>query len=296
MTSDELLTAVRDSATLPTWDEGADARLLRLLNREQGLWLTKLLTSCREEYRTTTLDITVVDGQLRYDIPTRAIASGIKMLQSVNNSDIWLLTELRPSDIPWLYQQWVSPARQFYLERNQIVFYSQPPTGTLRVFYPMRLGTLVLVASARTISAKASTTFTLSSTIASGTYDFIDANPQFDTLAQDQAVTVSSTTGTISAGVPSRVVNGCYMAAAGTTPVCQAPLELHSLLALRVAYVTLQAKGDPQAPALLDQLKSSTDAAMALLEPRPSKPRSIINYNGPGWSAGRGYGWRGSGL
>ncbi len=298
MTSAELIVAVRDSATLPSFDEGSDARLLRMLNREQGLWLAKLLTATREEYRTTQLDITVVDGQLRYDIPTRAIASGLKMIQARDTGgSIWLMTELRPSDIPWLLQQWVSPCRQFYLERNQIVFYAQPPSGVITVFYPLRMNDLVASAGACTVATLASpTTITLTNPPASGTYDFIQSSPQYDTLAMDAAVSVSGSTGTIAAGVPSRVIAGCYMSLAGTTPVCQAPQELHSLLALRVAYVTLMAKGDPQAPALRDQLKESTDAVRALLEPRPSKPRSVINYNGPGWNMGRGFGWRGSGY
>lgn len=292
--TDDLLIAIRDYVQFPDFDEGSDARLTRLLNREQSGYIQQILQSTAENYRTTQASITVVTGQLAYDIPTRAIASGLKMVQAYDSGGLqWMCTELRPEDIQWWRQQWVSPCQQFYLYRNQIVFYAQPPAGTLTVTYPMRLSEMVAAAACGVVATKPTpTTFTFTGTLATGSVDFIQSAPQFDTLAMDQTCTVVSTTGTIAAGVPARAAIGCYVAAAGTTPVCQAPLEMHSLLALRVAYVSLQAKGDPQAPALEKQLSGMKADVMKLLEPRPSKPRSIISFTGPGWSRGY-YGTRG---
>ncbi len=292
----DLLTAVRDFYTLPTYDEGSDARLLRVLNREQLGYLQKKLIAARAEYRDATYAITVVSGQLAYDIPTRAIASGLTMIQAVDVSgNQWLMVEVRPTDAPnRLGPVWVAPGRQFYLQRNQIIFYSAPPAGTILVRYPMRLAQLVPDGSFATVaSITNSTQVVFTGTLATGQTDVIAAVPQFDTLAMDKAVTVSSTTATFTAGVPDRLAVGSYLCAADTSPVCQAPLELHPLLCCRASYVTLKSKGDPFAKDAKEQLDEMAADAAALLAPRPGKPRSDVNYAGPGWRNGWASGWRG---
>ena len=300
-TSTQLLADAREYAMLPTYDEGASARMLRRFNTEQLTYLTKQLQKVREDYRTATLDITLVASRLTYPIPTRAIAAGLQMLQVVDSAGTsWGLWELRPRDWP-AGGTWVSPCRRFYLQGNFITFYAAPPTGTLRVSYPLRLSELVLptdTANVRTISTINTGTkvLTLSGTFtnAAGLCDLVRATPHFDILGMDSSFTGTGTsTLTFAATLPTGLAVGDYVCIPGKSPVCQAPLELHSLLAQHVAYVTLQAKGDPKA-ATLEKLRDDTaSSVLTLLAPRPERPRSIQNYSAPGWHRWAGGVYRG---
>ncbi len=212
----------------------------------------------------------------------------------------WLLTELRPRDWTWP-GIWVAPGRQFYLERNTLVFYSAPPAGSLLLRYPLRLSELVLptdTANVRTISTinTGTKTLTLSGTFtnAAGLCDFVQARPQFDLLSMDAAFSGSGTSTLIfTADLPDGLAVGDYVCTPKKSPVCLAPLELHEVLAQHVAWVTLVAKGDPKAQALSDLRDDTKKRVLGLLEPRPSKPRSVINRNAPGWNRFGSYGWRG---
>lgn len=290
----DLIQSVRDYYTLPSFDEGSDDRILRTLNREQLGYIQTLLLGASSEYRDDVYSIDVTPNQLAYDIPTRAVASGILYVQATDSGgNKWLTVEVRPSDMPYIVAPlWVAPGGQFYLRRNQIIFYASPPTGTVDITYPMRLSQLVPLGGFGTVGAiTGPNTVTFTGSLATGKTDVIDSVPQFDTLAMDQDVTVSGSVATFTHGVPSRLKAGSYLSAADTSPVCQAPLELHPLLCCRTSWSILMAKGDPLAKAAADQqLAEMANDIKSLLEPRPGKPRSNINYSGPGWRRG----WYGS--
>lgn len=294
----------RDVGFLPTFDEGADARLLSLLNRAQLSYLQGVLESADSSFRYAKTTIAVVGGQLEYEIPARAIASGVEMVEAVDASgNTWLMTELRPRSWAWP-GIWVAPGRQFYLEGNRIVFYAQPPAGSIRLRYPLRLSELVLptdTANVRTISTidTATKTLTLSGnfTNASGICDLVQANPQFDLLAMDSSFTGSGTSTLVFTGaLPTGLAVGDYVCTPKKSPVCLAPLEMHQLLAMHVAWETLTAKGDPKAQALMALRDDEKKRVLLLLAPRPAKTRAIVNRNGPGWNKWSGYGWRGGSL
>lgn len=303
-TSSGLIELARDYAFLPDFDEGDDTRLLRLLNRGQLSYLQGILESADSSFRYAQLTIPVVSGQLEYSIPARAIASGIEMIEAVDSGgNTWLMTELRPRDWTWP-GVWVAPGRQFYLQRNTIVFYAAPPAGSLLLRYPLRLSELVLptdTANVRLVSTINTTTKTLTLsgnfTNASGICDLVQANPQFDLLAMDASFSGSGTSTLVfSDDLPDGLAVGDYVCTPKTSPVCLAPLEMHELLAIHVAYQTLAAKGDPKAQATEALRDDSKKRVQALLEPRPSKPRAIKNLNAPGWGRWGAYGWRGGSL
>lgn len=294
----------RDYSYLPTYDEGDDTRLLRLLNRGQFDYLTGVLDSADASFRYAQISIPVVSGQLEYAIPERAIASGIEMVEAVDTGgNTWLLTELRPRDWTWP-GIWVAPGRQFYLQRNTIVFYAQPPAGSLLLRYPLRLSELVLptdTTNVRTISTinTGTKTLTLSGnfTNAAGECDLVQANPQFDLLGMDATFTGSGTSTLVfTDDLPDGLAVGDYVCTPKKAPVCLAPLEMHALLAQHIAWQILVAKGDPRAQATAELRDDTKKRVMMLLEPRPSKPRAIKNLNAPGWGRWGAYGWRGGSL
>ncbi len=301
-TADGLITLARDFGFLPTFDEGDDTRLLRLLNRSQLSYLAGIIEAADASYRYATYQTPVISGQLTYVIPPRAIANGIEMIEGLDSSgNAWLLTELRPRD--WTGAIWVAPGRQFYLERSSIVFYAEPPAGTLLVRYPLRMSELVLstdTSAFRTISTlnTSTDTVTLSGTYtnAAGVCDLIQATPPFEMLDMDSPFTGSGTSTLVfTDGLPVGLAVGDYVCQPKKSPVCLAPLEMHELLAMHVAWMTLTAKGDTKAQALESLRDDTKKRVMTLLAPRPAKPRAIKNFSAPGW---RGYagGWRGGSL
>jgi len=296
-----LIEKVRRYAFLPDYDEGSDERLLALLNDAQLDYLQPLLESTREEFRTMNLEFPVLPDTLEYELPARSIAAGMMMLEAVDQQgNVWLMVELRPQDWPpvGLIQY---PNGPFYVERNVIKFYVQPPQGTLRIRFPVRLSELVLTASASTYRTISTINFNTDTVTLSGAFtnsdglcDLVASRPLFSVYAMDATFTGSGTSTLVFPdGLPADLAVGDYVCQPDTSPVCVAPLECHSLLAQYVAWVTLQAKGDSKAEALLQVTEQTKRRVLSLLEPRPSKPRPVINYAAPGFLRWTGYGTRG---
>lgn len=287
---DNLLTAIRDDAELsPNAESTQSTALLRALNREQRLFLTTLLEKCKQQHKQSTLDVSADGSTTRFNIPTRAVAAGIKMVEGIGSTGIrWMLHEL-PDDE---YARGWPRNGDFYFEGNQIVFYKAPQSGTLRFTYSRRLSELVLLASVAPITAISGGTITATAPsgypTASTAYDFVKATPHFDILAMDKSATRSGNTFTFTADdVPSSLAVGDHVCLAGQTTVCQAPLELHDVLALRVALTYSAGKNDSVADRIRGLLKEAQDNAAALLNPRSTTEAVLINPNSPGWQRGR---------
>jgi len=289
---DDLLEAARDSVMLaPAEESGQAAKLLAMMNREQRTYLTRLLLSARESYQVATTDLTLVAGTTRYALPSRAVAGGIKQVEEVDasgNLSLWhpfpeeRQTERRTS----------GGAGDYYLEGNTLVLYEDPlAAGTLRITYFRRMNKLVLEESAGKVASfnAGAKTITLTSAPSawsgSQAYDIIQGTPHFSHRTVDATASISGTTLTFTAALPTDLAAGDYVALAGETPICQAPLELHDVLVARTAYAWLRAKGDPKAgdfKTVLDELRHD---ALSLISPRvQGSPKVLINFNAPGWN------------
>ena len=113
--------------------------------------------------------------------------------------------------------------------------------------------------------------------------DLVQANPHFDTLAIDQVITSVTTTAIIfSSTLPTRLAVGDWVSLQGQSPVIQLPLELHPLLAQRVANQCL--KNSPHSEAYkngLNEVLALEKQAMHLLTPRIEKEgKKIVNRSG----------------
>jgi hypothetical protein len=301
--ADDLITAVRDTGMLPSNETSANAaKLLTMMNREQRTYLTKLLLSVREQYLLATLTITIVNGQLTYALPRRAVASGVKQVEAIDSSGNGVLLTPWPDERQDERLLYGGPGK-YYLSGNNLVLMQFAPgtIGSLKVTYYRRLADLVLQTSAGVISAinTGAKTVTVTSVpsgwgTAAALYDFTQALPQYDVLDFDKSATRASSVLTFSDALPSSptaLAVGDFVTLAQTSCVCQAPLELHDVLVMRTAYAWLRAKGDPKAAVALEACKELQDVAINLLQPRieaPNKP--LVNFNAPGWSRFRG--WR----
>ena len=294
MTTDELIQAVREYANVGTAAEDSqDDQLLRRLNTEQTLYLTTILQKSKGQHRQATLDWTTSSTVLRYDIPTRAIAAGIKMAQGVDASgQSWMLYDF-PDEDNARYGRFFVNNGQFYIEGNQLVFYAAPPAGTLRITYSRRMNTLVKLASVGIITNINTGTgvVAISPTpagfgTAAANYDFVRASPHFDILAMDKSATRSSGNMTFAvADLPTGLAVGDYVCLAGQSAVSQAPLEAHPLLAIRCAYVWSRAKNDPAAMGLKEEMDTMAGMVATLLEPRIEQESPLVNRYAPGFNA-----------
>jgi hypothetical protein len=92
---------------------------------------------------------------------------------------------------------------------------------------------------------------------------------------------------TFTNALPDGLVVGDYVALAGQTPICQAPLELHDILAFRACVKHLTSRGDPKLAGMIEDLKAMRDDALSLLQPRvQGSAKVLINPNAPGWNRG----------
>lgn len=294
-TADELLTAVRDSGLLPSSEESAQStKLLALMNREQRLYLAQLLLSARESYQVTSVDTSVALGATRVRLPSKAIGAAIKRVEKVqSNGDLALLTPFN-DDRKDERGQFSGPG-DYYLEGNHLVFFEAlAAAATLRITYFRRMNTLVLAESAGRVASfnSGAKTVTLTSvpTGWSGTqsYDVIQGSPHFDTLAASESASLAGSVLTFTNALPSELAVGDYVALAGETPICQAPLELHDVLVARTTYMWVKAKGDPKVSVAKEALDEVRALALSLIQPRvTSSAKPLINFNAPGWNRTR---------
>lgn len=301
-TADNLVSKMRRAGKLPPHDPLANAaNLLEKLNDEQRLYLTKLVQSTREQFRQAYLDIVTTSGLKRYPLPSRAVAAGIVQLAKLNTDGSRYPFTVFP-DFRVNETNYPTPG-DYYLEGNELVLYVDPAAATLRVTYERRLSELVLVASARAITAintgsnqitiaAAPSTFTGKTTM-----DLVKGTPHFDTYGIDLACTSigsSATTVTFTNTLPTSLAVGDYVCLPGETPVCNAPWELHDVLVHKAAYTWLLERGDARANSLAKVLwgedgESGMEAeAMSLLTPRvETNSKPLINQYTPGWWRGR---------
>lgn len=299
---DTLVTQMRRAGKLPAHDQaGTAAALLEKLNAEQRLYLTRLLQSTREQYRQATYDIATTAGLKRYAIPTRAVAAGLVQVAKINGDNSRTpLNFFADSRV----EEGANPtAGDCYLEGNELVLFADPGSATLRVTYNRRLSELVLLASARAITAIDTGTKTITIAASPSTFDnrttmdLVKGTPHFDTYGIDLAcssIGSSATSVVFTATLPTSLAVGDYVTLPGETPVCNAPWELHDVLVHKAAYAWLAERGDPRAGGLAKLLwgedgQGGMEAeAMSLLTPRvATNSKPLINFNAPGWSRTR---------
>lgn len=300
-----LIQAVQDEGLLPAADPGsATNRLLGFLNREQRVYLAQLLLSAREDYQADHIDLVLQPGQTSFQIPSRAIASGIKMVEVISQG----ATSIPIHPIKKEMQYWyvVSGINGgYYLEGNNLILIqpgggvSQTTSATLRITFFRRFNKMVLenavgwlasVDGTFTIATLDNSTYQTPSNFSStAKYDFVQGTPPFDALAWDLVpVSVVGNVFTFAAGaIPSAISTGDFLCLARQTPICQAPLEFHDVLVARALYCYLLAVGDPKATAAKANLDELRQAALSLVAPRVQAHSEILlNYNAPGWQRG----------
>jgi len=292
-TFEDLLEKIKRKGAVPTSGSGstATAGFLSSVNDCISDHILPLIVRLRENYFSYDDDRTV-NSSGEYAISTRAAGGKIQ--------NVALIEGTNRLDLPWISEEEMtdtdeSPVNKpgAYIKGNSV--FIKPATShgytTLRISIIREHSTVIESSDAAQITAINTGTKTLTfaaSTIpttwtTSNTFDLIQANPQFDTLAIDQAVSsVTSTTIVFSSTLPTRLAVGDWVALAGETPIIQIPRVLHSLLAQRCANEFL--KNSPHTKAYeagVEAAEKVEKKVVALLSPRIEKEgKSIKNRTG----------------
>lgn len=291
-TTTDLIESVKKRGGVPTSQSTFETDdFLRFGNEELQMGVVPFLMAIREEYFVTYTDTAVVNSQGAYDIPSRAIGGKLREIIYVGSGNQQMsLARIQVDEIPSIDNTInTGTPNYFYFQGNKLHVLPTPNSGsgTLRLYYFLRPNNLVPVnEAARIVSIDTGTNSIvvneLPTTMTTGTVcDFVQALPPFETLEQDTTITnVASTTITF-ASLPDGLAAGDYLCLQKESPVPQIPVELHSMLAQRMAIKCLESLGNREqmnyAQAKLDKMEVELRGLMA--NRVEGEPQKISNSN-----------------
>lgn len=282
---------------LPATSEAlADSDLLAMATEELQTYIMEVLTSAREEYRVFYTDVSVTAGTAQYIIPERASGDKVRDVLYLSGTSYVPLPRVEPERVET--SSTTGSVGGYYFEDNTLVLVPTPSqAGTLRVKYLRRPSKLVATSAVATVQSIdgtrriITTVASIPSTFTTGIrVDAVDNNPGFRTHSIDLLTTASTsgTTITVTTDIPTSVAAGDLICLAGESSIAQCPVELHPLLAQRTAVKALEALGDPKMARADEVCERMRRDAVGLLTPRSDgSARTLVNYNGPGWTGTR---------
>lgn len=273
----ELLADVRERGSIGSDDlRFTDAKLLTAATKELREGVAPLLHAARSEHGVYAYSTSVAASTSTVRIPPRALGGGgLREVrwQSASATRSTPLVEVS-ADRAHEWEEATGTPSNYYVRNASVVLLPTPDAaGTLHMPYYSRPNTLVATSSAWQVTAIAGEEMTLSAASCPATVDVVRGTPGFETLASDTAVTtvsasVRSFTSTTAAAVG--VAVGDWLCTAGESPVVQAPLELHGLLAARTVRRVLKAAGDVRWQDYEADVAELTALAQQWLSPRNS--------------------------
>jgi hypothetical protein len=305
LTSSELIKSIKRRAMIPS-DQNTftDDDFLEMLNEEMQYFGVPHLLRTHEEYLLVSEDI-ALDGKTKYEIPYRALGNKLREISLVTNvssvsddssgEQIFELSRISVEDLPD-YNNYTSSrySQAFYIENNKICLLGEvPEEGTiLRMHYYLRPNAFVLEKYAGRIQNIDTTTgiITLESFpdafSSSPDMDFVKFQSPNIILGYDiNPLSVDSNTRTVTftpSDLPSNLQVGDYLNVAQETVVPQLPVELHAILAQRVAVASLEALGDQEGLASAQRrLEMMEQSSNDIIDNRvEGAPEKITNRHG----------------
>lgn len=260
MTSDTLLTNLKDRAAIPPAQVAlTDTKLLNMATEELQAYICPLMDELNEEFFTTSVDTAIVANQAAYDMPARAASGALRVLKYVDSNGVEARSPIPRIELPDIgrYASLSSNVPLgYYFTATQVTIVPTPSiaSGSLRMFYSRRPGSLVTGAGTAVCTVSSSTDTVLTCATVNATnfavgalVDIIAASHPYKMRVMDGAITASNaTTITIGSGglTAAGVVAGDYVTLAQTSYVPQIPLEWHSLLELRTVMRVFAVLGD----------------------------------------------------
>lgn len=284
LSSNTLIDSVKRRAMLPqTNSTFSEADFLAFAIEELDMALIPYVMTSHEDYFLYTETVPLVEGQNRYEIPYRAVGNKLRELAFEDNSgNVLEMTRITVEDVPF-YQGFGSGSgimKVFYLENNEVVLFPQVNfngQGSLRFSYYIRPNQLVAENRIMNITAVdfINNTVTVDAipphiTVASLLDQIAIKNPNKCYAIDTQPISIDTTNNVITFNpgtISTKLKAGDMIAAAEECKIPQIPLDLHSMLAQRVACRCLEALGDGQ----------GLQAANAKLSEMETKGMSLVD-------------------
>ena len=290
-TADDLIASAKRRGAIPTAQVTWQTQdFLSVADEEILGYCVPLINRMREEYYLVQEDFQIpgtppADGTF-FRIPDRALAGTTRDIVVLDTSGIFMdLPRLTVDDLTmssWGY--YVQGGLIAYINRSN---FNSPVT--LRMTYFLRPSSLALKANVAKVKAfnPALQTVQLDQ-IPAGyvpsnlSWDVIRAGPNYEMLTWDEPGVLAGDTITFSGTLPMELAIGDWVTLPGVTPVPQLPVEMHPLLAQRLAVKFLEAQGESEqlqaAAAVAARMEKDVET---LLSPRMAgEPRKIIPRDG----------------
>lgn len=292
--SESLIRSIKRRAMLPD-DENTftDSDYLEMINEEIELNMMHDLLTVHEEYLVYYDDISTEDGSTEYAIPYRSIGNKLRGAQIIDSAgNVYDLARISYEDL-MDYNININNDFVFYVENDKLKFPGVIPfnNASLRLYYYLRPNLMVDNDRAGVITDIDRNTgvITLSNFptdfVNLPLIDFIQAKTPNKIYSYDitlSSVNQSSKTITIDTDdIPSNLVVGDYINNAGETIVPQMPVELHPVIAQRVACLCLEALNDTEGlQNALRKLDNMQKSAWKLIDNRvETSPQKVVNRN-----------------
>jgi hypothetical protein len=320
--STKLIASIRRRAFIPR-DQNTftDDDFLEMASEEITIGLMEQIIEARGDYLVYFVDIPLVEGQNKYDIPYRAHGSKLRAA-SINDANdiekvVYDLKQVAIEDIPDL--DFNSPFAQtlFYLENNKVVLSSDVISidYNIRMYFYMRPSKLVQnkrggtiesitdaveVVDSENVDVKVLSFTTLPTHFSSALlYDICGSNSPNKIKAWDlTCVSVNNTLKTVSilaSEWDDDIVVGDYLTKAEETIVPNLPTVYHPIVAQRTARACLESLNDDagyaKATAKLNEMEKSVlkivtnrvEGSPKKIKNRGGTLRSSVNKNARRW-------------
>lgn len=252
--------------------------------------VVKEILKTREEYLMFTDTIPIVAGQASYRIPYRSVDGRLRHLWFEDQ------TGQRRPILPDYFENIESyssndrdaPTR-FYISSNSVVFLPAPTTstGNLVCVYPFRPNLMVDALTTTTVMSVdyPSNTITVPSVplnfVSGSLFDLIEHRSGNNILNYDTVGTISGTTITFDEPIPN-VIDGNYVAPAGTSPVFMIPECAQTLLLEHVILRIQEIRGNAlQVKASMQRVKDELDTCVSLLSSRVVSKPPVVGGGNP---------------
>lgn len=289
-----LLDQIKARALIPT-DQTTytDADLLELATDEMYSTILPMIMRTRNEFYVTSSDHSITSSSRSIDIPYRAIGLAVRDVVKVSGDDEYDMPMISPENKDLFTG---TNGYGFYVKGNKLIV-TGTWSGTVRLYYYQRPGSLTETSNARQITAidTGTNTITVASVptdwTTSTVIDLVDYRPGFDTLSSDLTISSISGTDIVLPSLPDGLAVNDWITVAETSPVAQIPAEFHPYLAQLVAVKVLEGVGDFEgmqaAQSKLEQLERS---ALTMISPRiKGEPKKVVGHRR---SRQRFNGWR----
>lgn len=296
----------------------SDDDILNYADEELQVGIVPMIMTVREDYFVAYKEDLISSNQQGYDMPERAIAQKLQQVTVIEPNGGPVPPSQIEVPLPRIQTDQAQPGlinvgTGYFLRDNQVMLQNSSNFDgyTLRQYYFRRPNKLVPVTQAAQIvkvgpngaipalaanqvlvnvipsNFGTATSFTI-------TADIVKNKPGFQTLAMDLTATCTNSnliiTFTGLTEIPEGVAVGDWVCLNGETVIPQVPVEVHPLLAQRVAIKILEGLGDvTNLQASQQKLKEAEKSVLGMLSNRvEGAPQKIINP----WSTLRTYPWR----